>query len=224
MSGSSNLNSFRDRRQVAVQLVSYGVLLPGQCCVQSWISHWRFKRLINNISHEKNWTRLRKWNLKRETESLLMAAQNSAIRTNHIKARIDKTQQNSKCCWCSDKDKTINHIICECSKLAQKECKTRHNWVSKVIHWVMCKKFKFDHANNWYMHNPASILVYDTQTPMGLWRADGLPILDPKNRHYNNQPKKKKKENLQNCWLWWSGLLHNKTKIMWKEGNVPRPC
>ena len=33
----------------------------------------------------------------RETESLLIAAQNSAIRTNHIKARIDKTQQNSKC-------------------------------------------------------------------------------------------------------------------------------
>ena len=30
MSGSSNLNSFRDRGQVAVQLVSCGVLLPGR--------------------------------------------------------------------------------------------------------------------------------------------------------------------------------------------------
>ena len=29
MSGSSNLNSFRDREQVAVQLVSCGVLMPG---------------------------------------------------------------------------------------------------------------------------------------------------------------------------------------------------
>ena len=29
MSGSSNLNSFRDRGKVAVQLVSCGVLLPG---------------------------------------------------------------------------------------------------------------------------------------------------------------------------------------------------
>ena len=36
MSGSSNLNSFRDRRQVAVQLVSCGVLPPGlvQDCTQ----------------------------------------------------------------------------------------------------------------------------------------------------------------------------------------------
>ena len=22
-----------------------------------------------------------------------------------------------------------------------------------MIHWEMCKKFKFDHANKWYMHN-----------------------------------------------------------------------
>ena len=34
----------------------------------------RFKRLINNISHQKIWTWLRKENLKRETESLLIAA------------------------------------------------------------------------------------------------------------------------------------------------------
>ncbi len=49
----------------------------------------------------------------RETESLLIAAQNNAIRTNRIKARIDKTQQNSKCRLCGDRDETINHIIIE---------------------------------------------------------------------------------------------------------------
>ena len=58
--------------------------------------HGRFKQLISNISHDKTWTWLRKGNFKRETESLLIAAQDNAIRTNHIKARIDKTQQNSK--------------------------------------------------------------------------------------------------------------------------------
>ena len=56
----------------------------------------RFKRLITNISHEKTWMWLRKGNLKRETESLLITAQNNAIRTNHIKARIDETQQCSQ--------------------------------------------------------------------------------------------------------------------------------
>ena len=91
-----------------------------------------------------------------------MAAQNSAIRTNHIKARIDKNQQNSKCRLCGDRDETINHIISECSKLAQKEYKTRHDWMGKVIHREMCKKFKFDHNNKWYIHNPAPVLENDT--------------------------------------------------------------
>ena len=79
----------------------------------------RFKRIISNISHEKTWTWLRKGNIKRETESLLIAAQNNAIRTNRIKVRIDKTQQNSKCRLCGDRDETINHIISKCSKLTQ---------------------------------------------------------------------------------------------------------
>ena len=71
----------------------------------------RFKRLINNISRQKIWTWLRKGNFKRETESLLIAAQDNAIWTNHIKAKIDETQQNSKCRLCGDRDETINHII-----------------------------------------------------------------------------------------------------------------
>ena len=37
----------------------------------------------------------------------------------------------------------------------------RHDWVGKVIHWEMCRKFKFDHANKWYMHNPAPVQEND---------------------------------------------------------------
>ena len=92
----------------------------------------------------------KKGSFKKETESLLIAAQDNAIRTNHIKARIDKTQQNSKCRLCGDRDETINHKISECNKLAQKEYKVRHDWVIKVIHWEMCRKFQFDHTNYIY--------------------------------------------------------------------------
>ena len=107
---------------------------------------------------------LRKGNLKRETESLLIAAENNAIRTNHIKARIDKTQQTSRCTLCGDRDKTINHIISKCNKVVQKEYKTRYDWVGKVIHWELCKKLKFDHTNKWYMHHPDSVLENGTYT------------------------------------------------------------
>ena len=129
------------------------------CLKMYKISH---ERAINSISYEKTWTWLRKGNFKREIESLLIAAQNNAIRTNHIKARIDKTQQNCKCGLCSDRDETINHIISECSKSVQKEYKTRHDWVDKVIHWDTRKKLKFDYTNKYHMHNPAPVLENDT--------------------------------------------------------------
>ena len=44
------------------------------------------------------------------------------------------------------------------AKSAQEEYKTRHDWMGKVIHWELSKKFKFDHTNKWCMHNPESVL------------------------------------------------------------------
>ena len=84
------------------------------------------------------------------------------MRTNYIKAKIDKTQRNSKGKLCGDRNEMINQIISECNKLAQKECKTRHDWVGKVIHWELCKKLKFDDTNKWYIHKPESILENET--------------------------------------------------------------
>ena len=44
-------------------------------------------------------------NLKRETESFLIAAHNNAIRNNDVKARIDKTQRN------------VNYVVIETKSL-----------------------------------------------------------------------------------------------------------
>ena len=76
----------------------------------------------------------------RETESLLIAAQNNAIRTNYVKAKIDKAQQISRCTLSGDRDETINCIVNYAHK-------TRRSWVGKVVPWELYKKFKFDHTN-----------------------------------------------------------------------------
>ena len=80
--------------------------------------------------------------------------------------------------------------------MAQKEYKARHNWVGKVIHWEMCKKFKFDNANKWYMHNPEPVLENDTHKL--LWdfdiQTDHLILSRRQDLIIIN---KKKKENLQ---------------------------
>ena len=132
----------------------------------------------------------RKGNLKRESESLLIATENNAIKS-MSKQKIDKTQQNSKCRLCGDRDETINHIISECSKLALKEYKTRHNLVGKVIHWELCKKLKFDYTNKWYIHNPESVL--ENKTHKLLWDFEIQTARRP-DLVIANQKKKKKIE------------------------------
>ena len=157
-----------------------------------------FKRLVNNMSHQKTWTWLRKGNLMRETESLLIAAQDNAIRTNHIKVRIDKAQQNSKCRLC--RDETINAIITEWSKLALKEYKARHECIGKVIHWEKCRKFQFDHTTKWYMHNPAPVrenYSHKLQWDFIIQTDHLIPTRRPDLIIIN----KKKKKNLEDCRL-----------------------
>ena len=82
----------------------------------------------------------------------------------------NNNNNNNKCILCGDRDETINYIISECSKFAQKEYKNSQDWVSKVIYLEMCKKFKFDRTNKWNIHNPASILENDTHRL--LWDND----------------------------------------------------
>ena len=95
---------------------------------------------------------------RREKLNLLIAAQNKVKRTNYVKGKINNTQKNSMCRLCGYKYRTVNHIISECSKVAQKEYKTKHNWVEKVIHWKLCNKIEFNHTDKWYMHKPESLL------------------------------------------------------------------
>ena len=71
---------------------------------------------------------------------------------------MDYTQQNAKWRLCGEKDETTNLIKREFFKLAQKQYKTQHDWVGKVIHLELRKKLKFDHTTKWYIHKPESIL------------------------------------------------------------------
>ena len=84
------------------------------------------------------------------------------MKTNFVKIKIDKMQQNSWCRLCNDREEQINHIISEWSKSVQKKYKTRHTWVGKVIYWELCKTFQLDILNKWCMHNPEYVLENET--------------------------------------------------------------
>ena len=119
--------------------------------------HGQFLRQTENEAGNDRWNWLRNTGIKRGTESMIMAAQEQAIRTNVIKAKIDKTQEESKCRMCGQVDETVNHIISECSKLAQKEYKRRHDWAGKRIHWEVCRKNGIEVKPKWYEHQPEAV-------------------------------------------------------------------
>ena len=54
---------------------------------------------------------LQNGDLKWETERLIMADQNQSIKTNLVKATIDKRQGDSLCRVCRKVDESIDHIL-----------------------------------------------------------------------------------------------------------------
>ena len=121
-------------------------------------------------------------------------------------------------------------IISKCSKLAQKEYKTRYDCMGEVTHCELCKKFNFDHTNKWYIHNPVSALKneilkilwdfeiqIDNQNP-----ARGLDQMII----YKKKKKKKRKEKrtLLYSWLWRSGRPQSENRRKQKERQLLGLC
>ena len=65
------------------------------------VLHGQYLRQTKKLRSGECWAWLQNGDLKKETESLIVAAQNQSIRTNLVKARIDKSQGDSLCRMCS---------------------------------------------------------------------------------------------------------------------------
>ena len=71
------------------------------------------------------------------TGALICSAQEQALRTNFTKFYIDKSSESPLCRMCGEKAETVSHLVSECSKLAQREYKRRHDNVARYIHWQL---------------------------------------------------------------------------------------
>ena len=118
------------------------------------VLHGQYLRQTKEVRNDQCWACLQNGDLKRETESLIVAAQNQSIRTNLVKAKIDKSQGDS---LYRKVDESIYHIVSGCSKLAQKEYKRRHDKLGKIVHWKLARKCSFEAGDKWYEHEPESV-------------------------------------------------------------------
>ena len=120
--------------------------------------HGQYLRQTKEVRSDQCWAWLQNGDLKRETESLIVAAQNQSIRTNLVTAKIDESQGGFLCRMCRKVDESIDHTVSGCSKLAQKEYKRRHDNLGKIVHWKLGRKCNFEAGDKWYEHEPESVL------------------------------------------------------------------
>ena len=101
--------------------------------------HGQFIRQTKELASNETWQWLQRGELKKETEGMIMAAQDQALRTRYIQRAIDKHNILARCRKCQDKDETINHIGIECSALAQNRHKKRNETLAKALQWSLRK-------------------------------------------------------------------------------------
>ena len=98
---------------------------------KSGVDRFYIPKKYGGVGFEQSWVWLQNGDLKRETKSLVFAAQNQSIRTNSVNAKIDKSQKDTLYRLCKKADESIDYVVSGCSKLAQKEYKREHN---KTVH------------------------------------------------------------------------------------------
>ena len=68
----------------------------------------RRKQEQEGVTSNLSWTWLKKGEFKKQTEGLLTAAQEQALRTNAIKVKIDKQAVSSQYKWCKSAEESVS--------------------------------------------------------------------------------------------------------------------
>jgi hypothetical protein len=111
-----------------------------------------------------------KGDLKAETESEIVAAQDQAIQTKYYATKILNTKTYSKCRQCQPFDEKIDYIISACPILAKEQYMKRHDRVCTQLHFNICKEtgVQLD-KKHWYEHVPKSVETGQAGNVTILW-------------------------------------------------------
>ena len=62
---------------------------------------------------------------------------------------------------CGEWGETVQHIICICKNLAQREYERKHDTVAKLVHWKLCEKNNLERKEKWYENSPEGAVEDD---------------------------------------------------------------
>jgi hypothetical protein len=92
------------------------------------------------VHKEQSYRWLKFGDIKGETESTVVAAQDQAISTNYFEGQILKEEIESRCRLCKEYEETIDHLTSGCPILAKNKYVIRHDKVWTHLHYSIRKK------------------------------------------------------------------------------------
>jgi hypothetical protein len=137
----------------------------GEVLKKKWknkVMHGQYMRNMDRqlISEEDMFLWLSKGDLKAETESEIVAAQDQALNTKYYATKILHTETDSKCRFCQQLDETIDNIISACPVLAKEQYVKQYDRVSAQIHFIICKELGVQlDKKHWYEHVSKSVVT-----------------------------------------------------------------
>ena len=114
--------------------------------------------------------------LKGETESEIIAAQDQTLQTKYGATKMLQTETESNCRLCKQFDETVEHIISTCPVLAKEQCINRYDRVCAQLHCNIRKEIgiKLD-IELWYDHVPKSVETSHEGKVTILWNQQNYP-------------------------------------------------
>ena len=107
---------------------------------------------------------LKSSNLPAATEGLVVAVQDQALRTRYYERNVLHQDVSPTCHLCSVGLQTVDHIMAGCSALAPMDYTDRHNQVTSIIHWDICRHLGVPVKSRWYRHHPDMLVETDDIT------------------------------------------------------------
>ena len=121
--------------------------------------HGQFPVAVEHLtSVECAYKWLRQSYLKLETEALITAAQDQALRTNAYNTNVLHCSDDPLCRLCHSFDETVYHILSSCPLLAPTGYLQRHNSVAALIHKQICEFYDIYTCEKPWLYNPQPVV------------------------------------------------------------------
>ena len=108
------------------------------CRIIGMRMHGKYFRDISGVSNELSWHWISHSYVSKNTEGFIFAAQEQAIQTKFMRAKILGEGTDTLCRICRKDVETVGHLVSGCSILAKLEYKRRHDRMGLKIYWELC--------------------------------------------------------------------------------------